>query len=99
MNAKPRVEERVANQEALLLDYVERLDRHRAGRRAEELTATVERIGRARAILSRCESETALQFGRAAGFAVFQGWHIDALLAAASRGPRTMTVKQAPAPA
>ena len=55
----------------------------------ERITAfreAVERAGRSRIILARCDSEEAVQFGQSMGIRLFQGRHIDRLLSIA--GPR-----------
>jgi hypothetical protein len=46
----------------------------------------IDRAGRSRIILARCDSEDAVAFGRAVGLRLFQGRHIDWLLGAASAG-------------
>ena len=55
--------------------------------RSERTTAfreAIDRAGRSRIILARCDSEDAVAFGRAAGLRLFQGRHIDRLLSAAA---------------
>ncbi|MFQ5970880.1 MAG: EAL domain-containing protein [Alphaproteobacteria bacterium] len=47
----------------------------------------VRRSGDARTILSRCESDDALQFGKDIGVTMFQGYAIDAMLAGAANSP------------
>ena len=50
-------------------------------RPAYELVAeAIERTGRARIILARCDSEEAVSFGRSMGFRLFQGRYVDRLL-------------------
>jgi EAL domain-containing protein (putative c-di-GMP-specific phosphodiesterase class I) len=49
--------------------------------RATEFRKLIERLGKTRAILCHCDSDEAVRFGRAAGFALFQGRHVDRLLA------------------
>jgi EAL domain-containing protein (putative c-di-GMP-specific phosphodiesterase class I) len=46
----------------------------------------VERAGRSRIILARCDSEDAVTFGQAVGLRLFQGRYIDRLLSAAAPG-------------
>jgi hypothetical protein len=46
--------------------------------------ALVQRNGEARVILCRCDSDAAIRVGQAAGVSLFQGRHVDALLAAKS---------------
>ena len=43
--------------------------------------AAIRRAGATRLILSRCESVDQMHAGRRAGIVLFQGWHVDALLA------------------
>ncbi len=57
-----------------------------AGERATEFRAAVERIGKSRVILARCDSEAAVAFGRASGLRFFQGRHIDRLLSLTNAG-------------
>jgi len=54
------------------------LDNAATGRR-EALHRLVERTGRARTILCRCDGEAALDFGQAAGIAMYQGRYMDSL--------------------
>lgn len=53
------------------------------GSRMSELYAAIERIGKPRIILARCDSPEAVRFGQACGLRLFQGRHIDRLLATA----------------
>ena len=46
------------------------------------LRAEIERLGRTRAIISRCESAAAVELGQAAGIHLFEGLRIDRMLAA-----------------
>ncbi|HUJ97902.1 MAG TPA: hypothetical protein VLV85_06610 [Stellaceae bacterium] len=48
----------------------------------------VERAGRSRIILARCDSEEAVEFGRSLGIRLFQGRQIDRLLNVSGGGPR-----------
>jgi len=54
--------------------------------RTTGLREAVDRAGRSRIILARCDSEDAVTFGQAVGLRLFQGRHIDRLLSAASPG-------------
>lgn len=54
-------------------------DTHRS-ERLDELRAALERAGKTRVILARCDSEEAVQFGLSVGLRLFQGRHIDRLL-------------------
>ena len=49
--------------------------------RAAVFRQSLERVGKARTILARCESEGAVRFGQGLGVTLFQGRHIDRLLA------------------
>jgi EAL domain-containing protein (putative c-di-GMP-specific phosphodiesterase class I) len=51
-----------------------------AGEHNGALAEAIERTGRARIILARCDSEEAVSFGRSMGFRLFQGRYIDRLL-------------------
>jgi EAL domain-containing protein (putative c-di-GMP-specific phosphodiesterase class I) len=51
-----------------------------AGERNAAFGEAVERTGRARIILARCDTEEAVSFGRSMGFRLFQGRYIDRLL-------------------
>jgi hypothetical protein len=50
------------------------------GARAGEFRAALERVGRSRLILARCDSEAAIRFGHQLGLRLFQGRHVDGLL-------------------
>jgi EAL domain-containing protein (putative c-di-GMP-specific phosphodiesterase class I) len=51
-----------------------------AGEHNAALAEAVERTGRARIILARCDSEEAVSFGRSMGVRLFQGRYVDRLL-------------------
>ncbi|MBL6597455.1 MAG: hypothetical protein ISP41_01085 [Alphaproteobacteria bacterium] len=55
------------------------------GTRATELKEHVDRCGRARIILSRCDSDEAVRFGQSLGITMYQGRYVDRLLANESR--------------
>jgi hypothetical protein len=50
--------------------------------RQRDFLAALERVGKARVILARCDSEQAIQFGHAVGIKLFQGRHVEKLLSA-----------------
>jgi EAL domain-containing protein (putative c-di-GMP-specific phosphodiesterase class I) len=50
------------------------------GRRQAELKEHIDRTGRARIILCRCDSEEAIRFGQSLGITMFQGRIIDKML-------------------
>jgi hypothetical protein len=58
--------------------------------RVTEFRDLVGRLGKARAILCHVDSDAAVKFGHHCGFALFQGRHVDRLLAARDRrlGPQ-----------
>ncbi|MBU0725788.1 MAG: hypothetical protein KJ904_15930 [Alphaproteobacteria bacterium] len=56
-----------------------------AGSRVGELKQHVDRCGRARIILCRCDSDEAVRFGQSLGITMFQGRHVDKLLAEGRR--------------
>ncbi len=56
-----------------------------SGKRATELKEHVDRCGRARIILSRCDSDEAVRFGQSLGITMYQGRYVDRLLANESR--------------
>ncbi len=56
-------------------------DAERVGRSAE-VRAAIERVGRSRVIIARCDDADAVRFGHDCGVQLFQGRHIDKLLAA-----------------
>jgi hypothetical protein len=56
-----------------------------SGARAVELKEHVDRCGRARIILSRCNSDEAVRFGQSLGITMYQGRYVDRLLANESR--------------
>lgn len=55
------------------------------GTRATELKEHVDRCGRSRIILSRCDSDEAVRFGQSLGITMYQGKYVDRLLANESR--------------
>src|SRR6185312_6088173 len=54
-----------------------------SARRIKALHAQIARLGRSRTILCRCGTEEAVRVGQELGISLFQGRHIDQLLAAA----------------
>ena len=61
--------------------------------RAAEVKAAIERAGKARVIIARCDNADAVRFGHESGVHLFQGRHIDRLLSAGSSpaAPRKVT--------
>ena len=55
------------------------------GTRLSQLQEHVDRCGRARIILARCDSDEAVRFGQSLGGTVYQGHYIDRLLENARR--------------
>lgn len=53
------------------------------GSRMSELHGAIERIGKSRLILARCDSPEAIRFGQSCGLRLFQGRHVDRLLTTA----------------
>jgi EAL domain-containing protein (putative c-di-GMP-specific phosphodiesterase class I) len=53
-----------------------------SGNRMTELKEHVDRCGRARIILTRCDSDAAVRFGKSMGITMFQGLYIDGQLSA-----------------
>lgn len=56
-----------------------------SGSRTAELKEHVDRCGRARIILCRCDSDEAIRFGQSLGITMYQGRYIDRLLAGEGR--------------
>ena len=52
-----------------------------SGTRLDTLKEHVDRCGRARLIIARCDSDEAVRFGQSLGSTVYQGHYIDRLLA------------------
>jgi EAL domain-containing protein (putative c-di-GMP-specific phosphodiesterase class I) len=52
--------------------------------RAAEVKAAIERVGKSRVVIARCENADAVRFGHESGVHLFQGRHIDRLLSAGS---------------
>ena len=50
------------------------------GRRQTEIKEHIDRSGRSRIILCRCDSEEAIRFGQSMGITMFQGRIIDKML-------------------
>ncbi len=64
--------------------------------RAAEVKAAIERVGKSRVIIARCDNADAVRFGHESGVHLFQGRHIDRLLAAS--GNTAVRGKLAPPP-
>ena len=56
-----------------------------SGNRTAELKEHVDRCGRARIILTRCDSDEAVRFGQSLGITMFQGRYIDKQLNSEAR--------------
>ena len=74
------------DREALGVDFVkvawgDELADHLAGPQGADLAKAIARMGSQRVILNRCGSAQALEVGRTLGIHLYQGYHIDALLA------------------
>jgi hypothetical protein len=54
------------------------------GDRARELQAALERTGRSRVVLARCDGPEAVAFGQSVGIRLFQGRHLDKLTSVAN---------------
>lgn len=52
-----------------------------SARHHSELKYWIDRAGRTRIILARCDSEEALKFGNSLGITMYQGFHIDRMIA------------------
>ncbi|HVA13063.1 MAG TPA: hypothetical protein VNF99_07430 [Stellaceae bacterium] len=50
--------------------------------RTAEVRAAIERVGKSRVVIARCDNADAVRFGHDCGVQLFQGRHIDRLLAA-----------------
>jgi hypothetical protein len=50
------------------------------GTQLSQMQASVEALGRSRAVLCRCDSEEAVRFGQSLGITIFQGRFIDSLV-------------------
>ena len=69
-----------------------------SGNRMAELKEHVDRCGRARIILTRCDSDAAVRFGKSLGITMFQGLYIDEQLSGDAHivsAARHMLVKDA----
>jgi len=64
--------------------------------KGHELTAAMERIGKSRLILARCDSEQAIAFGLKAGIKLFQGRIVEKLLNATGQAAIVRTRLAAP---
>jgi 16S rRNA C967 or C1407 C5-methylase (RsmB/RsmF family) len=56
-----------------------------SGNRTSELKEHIDRCGRARIILTRCDSDEAIRFGQSLGITMYQGRYVDKLLTQDSR--------------
>lgn len=61
--------------------------------RAAEVKAAIERVGRARVIIARCDNADAVRFGHESGVHLFQGRHIDRLLSASNPATPSISMK------
>jgi EAL domain-containing protein (putative c-di-GMP-specific phosphodiesterase class I) len=66
-----------------------------ASERHRELVAALERIGRTRVILARCDTSEAVAFGQAQGIRLFQGRYVDRLLSRRPHRPPARNVRRA----
>lgn len=66
------------------------------GERQREFLAAIDRVGKSRIILARCDTAEAVAFGHAAGIKLFQGRFIEKTLAAVAPGTLTRTRLAAP---
>ncbi|HUB95811.1 MAG TPA: hypothetical protein VL993_07840 [Stellaceae bacterium] len=66
------------------------------GERQKDFIAALDRVGKARLILARCDTEQAIAFGQHAGIKLFQGRFVEKMLSAAA-GP-TLTRNRLAAP-
>jgi EAL domain-containing protein (putative c-di-GMP-specific phosphodiesterase class I) len=57
--------------------------------RLNQMAELVRRAGKARIILTRCDNDAALAFGRAIGISLFQGHYFDQLLQLQAKDGRT----------
>ncbi len=57
-----------------------------SARHYSELKDSVDHCGRARIILTRVDSDDAIKFGHQLGITMFQGFHVDKMLAAVGKG-------------
>jgi EAL domain-containing protein (putative c-di-GMP-specific phosphodiesterase class I) len=53
------------------------------GERSRELLAALERTGKTRVILARCDGPAAIDFGQSVGIRLFQGRHLDRITSVA----------------
>lgn len=66
------------------------------GDELDAIKANIQAAGPSRVILTRCDSEDAIRFGRDLGINLFQGHHVDALLVLARKDDvHELTMKQA----
>jgi EAL domain-containing protein (putative c-di-GMP-specific phosphodiesterase class I) len=67
--------------------------------RQREFLAAIERVGKTRIILARCDTEHAVAFGQKVGLKLFQGRFIERMLSAANGPALTRNRLSAPQPA
>jgi hypothetical protein len=67
------------------------------GERQQEFLAAIDRIGKARLILARCDTEQAVAFGHKVGIKLFQGRYIEKLQSV-SNAPAAVRARLAPPP-
>jgi hypothetical protein len=67
--------------------------------RQREFLAAIDRVGKHRIILARCDNEQAVAFGQSNGIKLFQGRHVEKLLSAASAPVLTRARAAQPQPA
>ena len=76
----------LVNREQLGLDLIKmqwsrELAEHATGRQDADLRRAAETLTPERLILYRCDSEEAMEFGRSLGITMYQGFHVDRMLA------------------
>jgi hypothetical protein len=67
--------------------------------RAAEVKAAIERAGKSRVIMARCDNADAIRFGHESGVHLFQGRHIDRLLSAGIAASAARGKPASPSPA
>jgi len=76
------------------LEWTPDLSANLDNRVARDVQEAIDRIGRDRVILSRCETESCLDLGQKLGITMYQGHHFDNLLRARAAGAGTAPAAQ-----
>jgi len=82
----PMVDRERLGVDLVKLEWTPDLSANLDNRVARDVQEAIDRIGRDRVILSRCETESCLELGQKLGITMYQGHHFDSLMRARATG-------------